>query len=64
MSHKKQDFRKTWRTLTEMGQVFGVSAIKLGNLLKQHGLREQNGAATQFAKDGAFCQEIVPKEGK
>ena len=64
MSPKKQDFRKTWRTLTEMGQVFGMSAIKFGNLLKQYGLREKNGAATQLAKDGAFCQEIVPKEGK
>ena len=64
MSQKKQDFRKTWRTLTEMGQVFGVSAVKFGNLLKQHGLREQDGAATQLAKDGNFCQEIVPKEGK
>jgi hypothetical protein len=64
MSQKKQDFRKTWRTLTEMGQVFGVSAIKFGNLLKQHGLREQDGTASQSAKDGNFCQEIVPKEGK
>lgn len=64
MSQKNQNFRKTWRTLTEMGQVFGVSAIKFGNLLKQHELREHDGAATQLAKDGDFCQEIVPKEGK
>ena len=64
MSQKKQNFRNTWRTLTEMGQVFGVSAIKFGNLLKQHGLREPDGAASQLAKDGNFYQEIVPKEGK
>ncbi len=61
---KKNNFRKTWRTLTELGQEFGVSAIKFGNLLKQHGLREKNGEPTQLAKDGSFFDKITPKEGK
>ncbi|MEA5535624.1 hypothetical protein [Crocosphaera sp. XPORK-15E] len=61
---KKNNFRKTWRTLTELGQEFSLSAIKFGNLLKQHNLREKDGEPTQLAKDGNFCDKIVPKEGK
>ena len=61
---KKNNFRKIWRTLTELGQEFGVSAVKFGNLLKQHGLREKDGEPTQHAKDGSFCEKIVPNEGK
>jgi len=61
---KKNNFRKTWRTLTEVGQEFGVSALKLGNLLKQHGLREKDGEPTQKAKDGGFFEKIIPNEGK
>ncbi len=61
---QKNNFRKTWRTLTELGQEFGVSALKLGNLLKQHGLREKDGEPTQQAKDGGFFEKVVPNEGK
>lgn len=61
---KKNNFRKTWRTLTELGQEFDISALKLGNLLKQCGLREKDGEPTQQAKDGDFFEKIVPKEGK
>jgi hypothetical protein len=61
---KKNNFRKTWRTLTELGQEFGVSAVKFGNLLKQHSLRDKDGEPTQFAKDGNFFEKIVPNEGK
>jgi hypothetical protein len=61
---KKNNFRKIWKTLTELGQEFGVSAIKFGNLLKQHGLREKDGKPSELAKNGEFFQEIIPKEGK
>ena len=61
---KKNNFRKPWKTLTELGQEFGVSAVKFGNLLKQHGLREKDGEPTQLAKDGAFFEKITPKQGK
>lgn len=61
---QKNNFRKTWRTLTELGQEFGVSAVKFGNLLKQHGLREKDGEPTQSAKDGGFFEKIVPNDGK
>jgi hypothetical protein len=60
----KNNFRKTWRTLTELGQEFGVSAVKFGNLLKQHGLREKDGEPTQNAKEGGFFEKIVPNDGK
>jgi len=61
---KKNNFRKTWRTLTELGQEFGISAVKFGNLLKQHGLRENGGEPTQKAKAEGFLEKIVPNEGK
>jgi hypothetical protein len=65
MSKKnKQNFRKQWRTLTELGQEFDVSAVKLGNLLKQHGLRESDGEPSQIAKDGGYFEKIQPKDGK
>ena len=61
---KKNNFRKTWRTLTELGQEFGVSAVKFGNLLKQHGLRERDGSPTPLAEEGGFFEKITPSEGK
>jgi hypothetical protein len=61
---KKNNFRKTWRTLTELGQEFGVSPVKFGNLLKQHGLRERDGSPTPLAEEGGFFEKITPSEGK
>ncbi|MDF5715136.1 MAG: hypothetical protein PUP93_14935 [Rhizonema sp. NSF051] len=63
MDHKKS-FRKTWRTLTELGKEFGVSAVKFGNLLKKYGLREKDGEPTQKAITGGFFNKITPNEGK
>jgi hypothetical protein len=60
----KQGFRKTWRTLTELGQEFGLSAVKFGNLLKQHGLRDLNGEPSAMAEEGGFCEKIQPKDNK
>ncbi|WP_339381483.1 hypothetical protein [Brasilonema bromeliae] len=59
---KKNNFRKVWKTLTELGQEFGVSAVKFGNLLKQYGLREKDGEPSQMAKDGGFFEKITPNE--
>lgn len=61
---KKNNFRKTWKTLTELGQEFGVSAIKFGNLLKQYGLREKDGEPSQLAQENNFFETITPKQGK
>jgi hypothetical protein len=59
----QQSFRNTWRTLTELGQEFGISAVKFGNLLKLHGLRDSSGEPTAMAKDGGFFEHIIPKQG-
>lgn len=65
MSKKgKQSFRKQWRTLTEIGQEFGVSAVKLGKLLKEHGLRLETGDPSAEALEGTYAERIAPKEGK
>jgi hypothetical protein len=61
---QKNNFRKTWKTLTELGEEFGVSAVKFGNLLKEHGLREKTGEPSEKAKEGQFFEKIVPKDGK
>ncbi|MEG3834001.1 MULTISPECIES: hypothetical protein [unclassified Microcoleus] len=61
---KNKNFRKEWRTLTELGQEFGMSAVKFGNLLKQHELREKSGEPSQAAHEDGFVQKISPKDGK
>lgn len=61
---KKNNFRKTFRTLTELGLEFGVSAIKFGNLLKEHGLRESDGEPTEYAKQNNFFNKVEPKNGE
>lgn len=64
MSKKKNTFRKKWRTLTELGREFGVSAIKFGNLLKEHGLREIDGEPSIVATEGGYYEKIEPKGAK
>jgi hypothetical protein len=59
-----KNFRKEWKTMTELGLEFGMSAVKFGNSLKQHGLREKSGEPTEIAVNGGFIQHIVPKRGK
>ena len=60
--NKKQNFRKQWRTLTELGQEFGMSAVKFGNTLKEHGLREKTGEPSSIAE--GYFEKITPNEGK
>jgi len=58
----KNSFRNKWRTMTEIGQLFGLSARKIGSELKRIGLREENGEPTKYAKENNFCHEVVPKD--
>jgi hypothetical protein len=60
---KKKNFRKEWRSLTEIGNTFGVSARKLGLLLKKHGLRENEGEPSELAKKEGYCHFVDLKEG-
>ncbi|MGB5596267.1 MAG: hypothetical protein WBM32_05950 [Crocosphaera sp.] len=59
---KKQNFRKEWQTLTELGTQFGVSARKFGSMLKEFGLRESTGEPSETAI--GFYKKIEPKNGK
>lgn len=60
---KKKNFRQQWRSLTEIGNTFGVSARKLGSLLKQHGLRESDGKPSENAIAEGYCHFVEPKQG-
>lgn len=57
---KKDSFRRIWRTQTELGQTFGVSAVKFGKLLSQHGLRGEDKEPTEHAKTHDFCHFVQP----
>jgi hypothetical protein len=60
---KKKNFRQEWRSLTEIGNTFGISARKLGSLLKKYGLREGDGEPSELAKQEGYCHLVAPKEG-
>lgn len=63
MSKKKKSFRSTWQTLTEIGQQFGISAVKTGKLLKEFELRLDSGEPAQIAVDDDLCH-IVETNGQ
>lgn len=46
---KKGSFKQRWGTLTEIGQLFSVSAVKVGAQLKTMGLRHPDGKPTAEA---------------
>lgn len=46
---KKGSFKDTWGNLTEIGHLFGLSAVKLGAELKARGYREESGKPSEDA---------------
>ena len=64
MSKKKKSFRSTWQTLTEIGQQFGLSAVKTGKLLKEFELRLDSGEPAQMAIDDNLCHIVEAKGQK
>ena len=42
---------------TELGQLYGMSAIKIGKILKSQGLRELDGEPTQWAKIEGYVEK-------
>jgi len=38
MSKKREEFRNFYRTITELGVQYGMSAVKFGKVLKEYGL--------------------------
>lgn len=59
---KKQNFRKTWKTITELSKIFGISNVKFGKVLKEYKLRQESGEPTIFAIDNEYCYKVEPKD--
>lgn len=60
---KKNSFQHTWKSQTDIGRKFGISAIKVGIILKKHGLKEENNLATPKALDEGFAKNTPLKDG-
>ena len=48
-------FTDTWVNQTTLGKHFDISAVAVGKLLKEFGLRHEDGMPTEAALDGEFC---------
>jgi hypothetical protein len=46
---------QTWLTLTDLGRLFGISAVFCGKLLGEAGLRDPDGMPNSAALDGGFA---------
>lgn len=52
----------TFVTQSLLGSWFGISARKIGNILKAHGLKDRN-VATQEAIVGGYAKEATTRDG-
>jgi ribonuclease HI len=61
----KQDgsFRESWANQTELGKQMGLSAVAVGRKLKELGLRDAQGAATDAALRDGYCKSTPLKNG-
>lgn len=64
MSKKREEFRNFYRTITELGVQYGMSAVKFGKVLKEYGLRDDNGNATRDAMREQIAFKVTPKNGR
>lgn len=62
MSRKKSKWAKTWVSQTEIGHKYGLSAIKVGRVLTELGLKDKAGA-TQRAIDDGFAVSTPLADG-
>ena len=61
---KKKKFRNTWNNQTELGKHFGISAVKVGKILTEHGLKDsKTKQATQKALDEGYAKSTPLKDG-
>lgn len=65
MSRKhKRKFNDIWANQTNIGKLFGLSAIKVGEKLIEHGLKDKTTKkATDKALEGGFAKETPLKDG-
>lgn len=59
---KKNRWAKTWVSQTDIGHYYGLSAIKVGRVLSELGLKDKAGA-TQRAIDGGFAVSAPLADG-
>lgn len=64
MARKKKKFREIWSSQTELGKKFGISAIEVGKLLIQYGLKDPNTKkATKKALDDGYAKFTPLRDG-
>ena len=65
MSRKnKRKFTDIWANQTDIGKLFGLSAIKVGTKLIEHGLKDKvTKKATDKAIEGGYAKETPLKDG-
>ena len=60
----KKKFDQIWKNQTELGKKFGISAIAVGKILTEHGLKDQQTKqATQRALDEGYAESTPLKDG-
>ena len=50
-----------WLSLTDLGRIYGISAVHCGRLLSDAGLRQQNGAPTSTALQQGLAYQHHPQ---
>lgn len=50
----------TWLSLTDLGRLYGISAVQCGRLLQEAGLRQRDGSATQTALEQGLAYQSQP----
>ena len=55
-------FRFAHMSLTQLGELFGVTSHKIGQWLKGLGFRDEEGLPTKTAHDGRYCKQAVAGE--
>ena len=49
-----------WLSLTDLGRIYGISAVHCGRLLSDAGLRQQNGAPSSTALQQGLAYQHHP----
>lgn len=57
-------FRYPRMTLTQLGELYGVTNQQVGKWLASAGLRDDRGKPTHHAHDGGYCEQAPSHDGK
>jgi hypothetical protein len=60
-SHQK--FADTWANQTNLGKLYGLSAVAMGKRLKELGLRGEDGNPTERALSEGYCKSTPLRDG-